>query len=75
MDNKFAVDNKKMSVAATAAGTVAFVSVPALAQQSGVQQVEEMVSSLGGLASAALAVAIVPLAISFAVKIVRRVMK
>lgn len=67
--------DKKVTVATTAAGTVAFVSVPVLAQQSGVQQVEQMVSSLGGLASAALAVAIVPLAISFAIKIVRRVMK
>lgn len=44
------------------------------AQAAGVEDVQTTVTGLSGLASAALAVALVPFGIFFAIKIVRRVM-
>jgi hypothetical protein len=76
----FDTDRKSNKVALAGAGaagavTLAVVSVqPSQAAGDGVSEVTTMVSSLGGLATAALAVAVVPIGVYFAIRIVKRVM-
>ena len=50
------------------------VAVQPVKAQTAIADVTAMVSGLGGLAAAALVVALAPMAISFAFKIIRRVM-
>lgn len=71
---KSSIDKQALTAAGVAGGlTLAVVAQPP-AKADGVADVSAMVTSLGTLAAGALAVALVPIGVFFAIRIVKRVM-